>query len=198
MSAILDRRIRRNLDRVRGLVDAHDQLLAVPPGGANPRAEDVLRAAVVLVHASLEDLLRTISAERLPGTTNKEILNQIPFPGADERRTRFSIGDLSDYRGRSVSDLISEAVGSYLNRVSYNTPDDIARCLHQIGLPPALVAPFAPQLDALMRRRHHIVHRVDANEAPRARRATRPIDKPTVEAWVQAVGDFGSALIRAL
>jgi hypothetical protein len=160
---------------------------------------DILRAAVVLLHASLEDLLRGVAATKMPDSLSDETLKQMPFPGWEGRKTTFTLADLAAFRGRSVDDVFAEAIDAYLARSSYNNTDDIARLLGQIGLPPGLVSPRAARLQAMMKRRHLIAHRVDRDETPgRGHHQALSIGKLSVETWIDAVAEFGTRLLRTI
>lgn len=199
MISVTEERFRANLDRVRRLVVLYDRETGATAGRPSVSEGDILRAAVVFLHASLEDLLRAAASERMPGTSPEETLKQVPFPSGDGRKTTFTLADLAAYRGRRVDDVLAEAVGAYLDRSSYNNTDDVARLLRQIGLPPGLVAPHAAQLQAMMQRRHLIAHRVDRNQNPgRGHHPARSISKSSVDAWIGAVDGFGKALIQSI
>ena len=64
-------RFERNLQRVRSLVALFSSLTGAGRGRASVEIEDILRSAVVLLHASLEDLLRGIANVRMPGRVRR-------------------------------------------------------------------------------------------------------------------------------
>jgi hypothetical protein len=95
--------------------------------------------------------------------------------------------------------VIVDSVRAYLARRSYNDTDDVAGALREAGLPPRLIVPHANNLQAMIRRRHHIAHRLDRNETPgRGHHVARSIDRATVERWADVVERFGLSLIRGL
>src|SRR5438874_2815679 len=114
-------RFRANLDRVRGLVTLYEEVTAAAPGRASVRESDLLRAAVVLLHAALEDLIRGLAAARLP-TSSAEVLAEIPvkLKGGSATAMKVTLGDLAAHRGRSIDDVIAESIGAYLERSNYN------------------------------------------------------------------------------
>ncbi len=122
-----------NLGRVkRLLVLAHQLqwLMTTAPTEVGGR-EDVLRAAVILIHATLEDFLRTVGATYLPHAT-EEVLNGIALVGSKEPRAeKFYLGRLARHRGRTVDEVIPEVRAVY------------------------------PRLAQLMARRHAIAHNAD-------------------------------------
>ena len=194
----LDERLRENLDRVRSLVGAYRAAVGSRQGRPNVQQSDILRAAVVLLHACLEDTLRTVAAERLP-VALPEVLSRIPFFWQGGRKTTATLGDLSAYRNLSVGDLIVEAVDAFLERATYNNVTELAGLLGDLGLKPALVQPFASEIEALMRRRHQIVHRMDRDEASgQGRHRAFSLSVALVESWIEAVLAFGLDLDRAI
>jgi hypothetical protein len=60
------RRFRRNLARATFLIGIHEGLTARRQGRPDQHAGDILRAAVVMAHATLEDLLRSLAEQYWP------------------------------------------------------------------------------------------------------------------------------------
>jgi hypothetical protein len=190
MSEIRDKlaeQTRTRLDRVRGLVDLYALLAGPISGRPTVHESDVLRAATVFLHATLEDFLRSLAAIRLPDSSS-EILQKIPPAGGDGRKTTMGLGDLHGYQGRSIDDFIRESIESHLRRSNYSNVGDVKRLLADLGLDSSCVDPHAPRLAALMSRRHHIAHRFDQNESTgRGHHAANSISKVTVSDWIGMV-----------
>jgi hypothetical protein len=143
-----------NINRIARLVAA---------GAAQPDFEDLLRAAIVFMHATVEDLLRTVGQATLPDAP-EDVLNNIPLVGSKDslRGEKFWLGRLAAFRGRAVDDVIIDSVRTYLERLTFNTTTDVATYLTACGFSQeamSVVTPSLPQLDELMTRRHQIVHR---------------------------------------
>jgi hypothetical protein len=194
----LEGRFRENLERVRSLIVLYDRVTGSASGRPSVQGSELLRIAVVFLHAALEDLLRGVAEWRLPAAST-EVLSQIPFVGGDGRRTTLTLGDLAAHRDRPVGYVISKSVIAYLDRSSYNNPQDIARLLGQIGLPQKaierLMKAHAVKLRAIMSRRHKIAHRLDRNDATgRGHHAAYSIGKIIVEKWLRDVRQFGADL----
>lgn len=84
-----------NLTRIRSLVAIYDTLNTAGAGRPSVQQVDALRAGVVLLHASLEDLIRTSSEKLLPAAS-AEVLDEIGFPdGPDKTKQKFMLGALS-------------------------------------------------------------------------------------------------------
>jgi hypothetical protein len=199
VSATLEDRFAENLDRVRNLVSLYDRVTGPSPGRSSVQESELLRIAVVFLHATLEDLLRGVAEWRLPAAS-AEVLSQIPFVGGDGRRTTLTLGDLAPFRGQPVENVIKKSVVAYLGRSSYNNPDDIAKFLGQIGLPQTargrLMDLHAQGLKSVMSRRHQIAHRLDRNDfSGRGHHAALSIGKTTIERWIIIVRRFGNELL---
>lgn len=203
----LRERFLRNLQRVRHIVE-HEEWLArrrladVEKNLPSPLTEgDLLRASVVLLHSTLEDLLRSVAAARLP-TASPEILGGIPFPRVDnrdlQRKTTFTFEDLAIYRGESVGFVISKAVYAFLERSNYNNVGEIVSLLISVGLSPDLVKPYARELAFMIARRHAIVHQADSDNTERFSLALTAIDIVNVGEWVVSVEKFGEAVLQTL
>lgn len=155
---------------------------------------------MVLLHATLEDVIRTGSEELLP-LGGRDVLNEVGFPDGDETKQKFTLGELCPYRGRTVDDVIREAVRTRLQRSNYNSVKEAASALQRIGLDPKLLGPNQDEIESLMKRRHLIVHRGDKNPLPQRGRGvplTTHLPKATVVAWVGVVEAAGEQIVAAL
>jgi len=123
-------------------------------------AQDIIRATVVLNHAYLEDLLRTLAELALP-ESGEAVLKEIPLAGSRGRLERFHLGKLAQFRGDTVDSLIRRSVSELLDRSNFNNVDEIARLLELLGLDPADYREEFPILGAMISRRHQIVHKGD-------------------------------------
>jgi hypothetical protein len=103
------RRVVLNIQRVSFLVGFAERRLTDGNATRSLHTEDILRAAVVLLHATLEDFLRYIGALYLP-EGNEETLNRISLAGTHERPEKFFLGRLAQHRGKTVDALIVESV----------------------------------------------------------------------------------------
>ena len=81
---------------------------------------------MVLLHATLEDLLRGLAEWKLP-TAPATSLDRIPLAGSGKPKERFALVDLAEFRGQTVDAVIAQSVDAYLERSSYNHPGEIAR-----------------------------------------------------------------------
>src|SRR5207245_5093683 len=121
-----------------------------------------------------------------------------PLVGSEDalRPEKFSLGKLSQHRGKTVDQVISESVSATLERMSFSDAADITRLLEGADVPLDRVRELYPQLTTLMTRRHQIVHRGDLIDAPSGgTRSATPIDAPTVTAWLRTVELFIATVI---
>jgi hypothetical protein len=196
VKADIESRFFGNLDRVKHLVETY-QASATGSGRRAVDTSDTLRAAVVFSHATLEDLLRSLLSWKLPSAAPAH-LKDIPLSGKKPRST-FTLDDLAPFRGSTVDDLIAQSVESYLERSNFNDPGEVDQVLVRIGLTSALFDPYRDKLGPMMKRRHWIVHRADRNTAAgRGHHAARTIQQTTVEAWSDALSNFGTDVFDKL
>lgn len=203
----LEQRFTANVERVGALVKVGG-LAANPAFGAFGRPpavprqarDDLLRAAVVFLHAALEDLIRTIEGLRLPSASAEHLddLRLIPPGGGWEKGlARFTLKDLAAWRGSSVDRVIGVAADAYLERSSYSDIEKVIGALKRAGLLSAWDASKAPALASMMKRRHLIAHYADRSFAAAAG-STSPIDPATVASWTELVRTFGERVIAEL
>lgn len=140
---------------------AADVLAGKPTAAAQLTSDDIFRAVVVLTHAYLEELLRTLGRTFLPIAT-ESVLNNIPFVGSTDgsRIEKFSLGKLAQHKGKSVNDVIRESIDEYLARKTFNSVKEVSSFLIQIGVR-TTSEEHLPALDAMIHRRHLIVHCAD-------------------------------------
>jgi RiboL-PSP-HEPN len=161
--AIFQKRLAENQQRVAKLVELYIALRKHGDFSENLETEDILRASVVLLHATLEDFLRTIAANFLPEEADSETLNTIPLKGTRKSRNpeKFFLGALSQFKDETVRQVIKDSVNEYMEGRSFNRVEDVTDLLKALGLDVKIVRDEVPKLNDLMLRRHAIVHRAD-------------------------------------
>ncbi len=125
-------------------------------------AAEVLRAAVVLLHASLEDFLRSVAEQYWPFRDSTE-LDRVPLPGEDTVR-KTSARVLRRYGERTARDLLQEAVRAYLATYTVSDVKAVGRLLADLGVTDLSENVDMKQIEMLILRRHQIVHRADRVE----------------------------------
>ena len=174
-----------NVARVRNLVGLYEFLGAGKPGRRPKQATDVLRSAVVLLHAALEEFLREVSRKGLAASST-ESLERIPLTGTGRYPEKFHLGSLAKFRGFTVDELLQKSVDDHLEYSSFSDPGDVKRVLGAVGLQ---VDHDWTGLSAMMRRRHQIVHQADKNpeHGPWGKPRTQLIRQDVVESWIKAI-----------
>jgi hypothetical protein len=79
MRTEIESRFKANLARVRQLVQTYEGLVGGGAGRSSVANTDILRAAVVLLHATMEDLIRSVSEWKLP-TAPAAAFHEMAFP----------------------------------------------------------------------------------------------------------------------
>lgn len=192
MNSEISERFNGNVARVRHLVELYETFSGPGRGRRAVDSSDVLRAAVVLLHAAVEDLLRSLERRSLP-RANAEVLNEIRLTGADG--PKFPLGALAMHRGKSVDDLIDASVAEHLERATYNNAHELAAMVTRSGGDPARVREFFPTLTAMMERRHSIVHRADREQpSGSGHHRAKSLSKAQVRDWVNVAENFAGAV----
>ena len=183
MKQEITQRFERNIARVKNLVSIYrNQLAGAGQGRRGYQQTDVLRAATVLLHAALEDVLRSLAYWKLPAA-QAAVLDQIPIVGGTAMK--ISLGTLSAHRGKSVDDLIKASTDASLERSNYNNTGEVSSLLLSMGLNTAPLAPYMAQMEEAMKRRHRIVHRADENpNVGRGNHWVASISPLTLDTWI--------------
>jgi len=190
---------REGIGRVRNLIHLYHQLSSLGVKEED-RLHDILRAAVVFLHSTLEEFIRNLFLWKLP-SGSKESLNRIPLAGtpAHQRAKPFSLGDLTRWNEQTVAEVIRESVESYINQLNVNSIEDITSSLQMAGLVYEPYRKYFSDISDCIERRHHIVHQMD-RDLPHGTGPAQPrnITAPTVEAWMKNTSSFVENLIAAV
>lgn len=202
MLDIMRDEFRQNLHRVQNLANVYDQIARGGSGRQPVETQDILRAAVVFLHATLEDLLRELLRQRLPEAsldTWREELTDIPLPGK-RKGTTFNLHHLAYHRGATVDDVLSQSVDSYLDESNFNNISEIKEALRRLEVDVTLVDPHRAYLGPLMARRHQIVHQLDSNRTQGGSgfHVAKSLSRDTVGRWHDEVCAFGTTLLETL
>lgn len=180
--------LNENLGRVENLISLYGPATA---GRRRVQDTDVLRGALVLLHAGMEDYLRSLMVWKVD-TYSEEVLNAYGFPNGTKRPpTKITLGELSAFRGKSVDELISTAVKGHLEEYqSFNDLGEVKKALKQCGIPAGTVdGKDFGRLPEMISRRHNIVHKADRNDVDggQGNHRTKSLGKTTIEGYVDAV-----------
>lgn len=198
---LLEQRYEDNISRVRNLLSLYrDQLAGFGQGRRPVHSTDVLRAATVFLHATLESFLRDLARWKLPGAA-EEVLDDIPLIGLNTkgRAEKFFLGKLVTHKDKSVEDLLKVSITKYLDTTSYNDTSDIAKLLVSISIKVEDVNSRFGDITEMIKRRHHIVHQADRNEQPgRGQHKARGINTSNIDRWIEAVNEFVQSVLARL
>jgi hypothetical protein len=149
--------------------------------------QDILRSAVVLLHATLEDQLRFVASIILP-VCDKRVLDDYSLPDK-KRKEKFTLGDLRSYWGKSVQTLITESIKAHMETYSFSKTDKIVALLKQMEIEQPDVN--LPQIQGMIDRRHKIVHEADmVQDECLGEWVLAPLAANTVAEWLDTVHRF--------
>jgi len=187
-------RFLNNLERVKRMLETYESSVGKGKGRRSVGQTDTLRAAVVFLHASLEDLLRSLSEWKMPGA-NPEAFAEVPLVGT-RGKTRFGLQELALLRGQTVDEIIGRSVIEFLEKSSFNHPGEVKAMLEKIGVDPNIANTYVKTLASMMSRRHWIAHRVDRNpHRGSGHHAVISLSSALVSHWVTTVERFGRELL---
>lgn len=183
MVTSIRQRTHENLERAKNLVGIYER------ANGNPQLHDtdILRAAVVFLHASLEDCLRSISYDKLPLATQSEL---------NKTEQKVPLSKIAEYREKTVNELIKDVVDEYLGRKTYNNPNEIKTALKALAI--EIQDNVISDTASVMQRRHKIVHRADRNEKESGEIGSIiKIQSSQVSKWIGQVERFVDAVLTA-
>ena len=177
-----------NIGRVENLKSIYGPARA---GRRKVHETDILRAALVLLHATMEDFLRSLQVWKAPGWA-KDAVDKYPLSGNAKKRTeKFSLGELVAHRGKTVDDLITQSVTEYLKQYSsFNDLGQVKDALRHCGISQAgLEAHDYGLLPTMIERRHNIVHKADRNDqvGGQGNHRTKSIEVSQLDKYLTAV-----------
>ncbi|MES9995285.1 hypothetical protein [Desulfovibrio aminophilus] len=184
-------RFKLNLDRVRNLVALY------PAPGKGRRAvhhTDILRAAIVLLHATLEDLLRSYLIMSIENFSN-DTMDSYGFHTEHKRvREKINISELLKYKGKTIDEFIIGSIQERIERYeTFNDIGDVKNTLEKCGFPNPPVGNYNyTNMAKMIIRRHQIVHKADKNvvASGRGNHQTASVSAFMVNLYIQAVQNF--------
>jgi len=189
-----------NHSRVEHLVRVYERETKETKGRRNNAHLDILRSAVVFIHATLEDGMRVATRIGLPRNC-REVIDKIPLVGLNESGNveKFFLGRLTEHMDKTVKQLIDESIDRHLERISYTSVAELAGWLKVLEVDVNLVQSLFPTLDLMMKRRHHIVHRGDRSvKTGPGQQFAQSLSARVVRQWNEAVGDFLGHVLEAV
>ena len=187
------------MDEITALLDANlervDNLISLYGPTKNRRKTvkdtDILRSALVLLHASLEDYLRTLLIWRID-SFDEEILNKFKFNDGENRPAeKITLGGLSRYSDKRIADFIFESVSRHLEEnQSFSHLGKVKESLNWCGITIEEIENHDfGKLHEMIERRHNIVHKADREDTNEGegRHRKKSIKKSQVEGYISSV-----------
>lgn len=174
-----------NLKRVDSLIAIYDAIS--DKNTEKMRATDVLRAAVVFLHASQEDYYRSVLSDWLIVKAEPKVLKDVALANSPGRAQKITLQDLLPFAEQTVEEVLRESVRQAMSNTSFNRYSEICTWFRAIGVS---LDRFKDQgrIEKLISRRHRIVHEVDlSNRENNGSKKTASLDKRTVLSWRKAV-----------
>lgn len=187
-----------NIKRVENLVGVYVKLRGTGKGKRKISQTDVLRSSVVLLHATLEEFLRGLARWKLP-SASEDRLNKLPLVGEKTDVLKFSWGQLSKHKAKTIEKLLGESIEHHLDHSNYNDTKDVVQVLELIGVDKAKVESHFANMTEAMKRRHAIVHQADRQAKPgKGYGKAQPIDEVMVNSWISAIKRFKKKVVKEL
>jgi len=183
--------------RAYSLCNLYDRKFKGQKGRKHISATDILRSAVVLAHATLEDCIRTIVLHNLE-YLDRQSIDKIPIHNINHsnRPEKFFLGELLEFRGQTVDDVIRLSVESHLARLSFNNTNDIVRIFKIFKIDCPKDDKIFNLLDEMIQRRHRIVHYGDRVVSPgRGKQFTESISSSRARVWIENAHRFITSII---
>ncbi len=166
MSRMAEIESRENVARVDNLIENFKELDSHNLGEPAHR-NDLLRACVVFLHSTIEELVRNLFVEKLPSLP-RNVLDEIPFSihRSSDRPKGIMLGELlHEYRGVFLENIALDSINSYVKVMNINDTVQLATQLKKVQIDKVPLEPTFPDIDGLMKRRHQIVHQMDRSNA---------------------------------
>jgi hypothetical protein len=179
-----------NMFRVSQLLMLYDLLKKNSDFSPLAALEDILRLTVVFIHSTVEEFLRRLAINLLPNA-DKKALNNIPLASESGRAEKFLLGNLVEFKDKTVEEVIKQSVEIYYERSNFNDTQDISNLFSDLGIDIKKFNSRFSKLNELMKRRHFIVHRADKMRKPNESLAPlSPINPREVTEWLNIVTEF--------
>lgn len=192
---LLEEEFADNIGRAENILTIYNEVSARQIGTAEINT-DLLRACVVFLHAAIEEIVRNLHISRID-LIDPSDLNAIPLAGQMTSRPKaIQLGDLKQFEGLVVENLIRNSVEEFTNRFNLNNTTELATALQRVKLPVRSFVSIFPELQPLMQRRHQIVHQMDRTDSLDPNTVpVAPIDADTVWRWHSATRAFFDAIM---
>ena len=189
-----------NLQRARDLAQVYLDTQTLNKQSPSLYDDDILRAAVVFLHATLEDILRG-TFKLLIGSKGPLLWKKIPLYGYTDRNQPkgFTFENLESFKELKVQELFDKSVDEYLNYNNYNKIQDICTMFQDLDINNGQFKEIFPLLEKMIERRHNIVHRADRQGTLEELNFNlTPISYTELLTWINNLDKFGEKLLGSI
>jgi hypothetical protein len=162
-----------------------------------PVGADMCRAAIVILHAATEELLRDV-ARLLADTCPVTAFRLITLPRTEVKSAKPPSADsllhLAVHRGKTVDEVIGENLEMHLDTKSFSKFEQMTEWLRDFGVDIPTDA-YASDIKGLLTRRHRIVHRADCKDGESEPQEWKHRDFGEVSRWINSVTRLGSTVL---
>lgn len=153
--------------------------------------DDVARATIVLLHATCEELLRSILFRYLRIHPDEAYSAYKSYYPTNEQVWK----SLRRHPDILVSDYIEGIINEVLYKISFNTTDQVNAALDILKITSDIRRSYYPSLARLFERRHKIAHNADLRDLQKD--DMEAVDDLEVQEWIDNVESFGYFILGA-
>lgn len=169
------------------------------PPEFSAEGEDIIRAMIVFLYASIEDFLRElvrILYERLP----EGRLDKIQIRVGSKNLNTIGLGTLKRYPDKLFADVVRDSVNKWLSDKNFTNVPAVKAILRDLGIKiKKSWADYLKSLGQLMQRRHDIVHKADLSKPTDVRPKRFTLDESQmILGWFHDVDFFVTELVISL
>lgn len=192
---IIRRRFQRNIGRCQDILNAIQDGEDIEEVFSWEVQDDLLRALVVYLHASLEDLLRTILIQHYRRNPSNLLSDHNRNKEVPDRTGLWKA--LSEFEpSETVGTFIDNLIRKILGRESFSSQSQVAGFLKVTGFKIEDQDTYMKSFESLIERRHGIVHNADISPDEIEHEPVE-INLNVVEDWMNAVQGFGEQVVGA-
>lgn len=163
------------------------------------KGEDVVRAVIVFLYASVEDFLRElvrILYKRLPEVR----LDEIPIRVGSKNSKTIGLGTLARHPDKVFSNVVRESVNEWLSEKNFSKVPAVTAILQELRIKiDKNWTDYLKSLSQLMQRRHRIVHNADLSKPTDVRPKKITLhESQMILGWFHDVDFFVTELVISL
>ena len=153
----------RNLWRSRRFID-----LASEVEEQGESHSDLLGAAIIFLHATLEEYLRLTAIREWPKLESEKLQSVVKrYSRLGNKNVKLSLTNIIDYRAKTFANLLEDEIHTFLYQsMNFNSLDEVRTFLATVGVSIEEILPQLGQetidnISSLIHKRHLIAHQAD-------------------------------------